>query len=149
VCGARGLFTAPQGHGERNIRGGFPRGCGCPFLQLPAYFCLAGAWLGTLHSFQHVWLPRAWLGKTIVFLAHRETDKETLTRKRCWVFALVTVSVRAGQLRANDMIVFIYLTDVYDGDGGLAVRTLRFPLMGQNRPIFIGNLRLFWVNFTD
>jgi hypothetical protein len=104
-----GLFTAPQGHGERNIRGGFPRGCDCPFLQLATYFCLPAVWLGTLHSFQHV-LPRAWLGKTIVFLTHRETDKETLTRKRCWVFALVTVSVRAGQLRANDMIVFIYLT---------------------------------------
>eukprot|EP01048_Picozoa_sp_COSAG05_P009112 COSAG05_NODE_728_length_7700_cov_14.555979_1_plen_348_part_00 len=27
---------------------------------------------------------------------------------------------REGQLRANDMIVFVYLTDVYEGDGGLS-----------------------------
>lgn len=35
--------------------------------------------------------------------------------------ATFEVDFREGQLRANDMIVFIYLTDVHEGDGGLAV----------------------------
>ena len=42
--------------------------------------------------------------------------------------ATFEVDLREGHIRANDMIVFIYLTDVHEGDGGLGkLRPLPIP----------------------
>ena len=61
--------------------------------------------------------------------------------------------------QVNQLNVMCYLSDVPERCGGTTVRvdfatatpslqrTMHFPLIGQNGPIFIGNSGLFWICF--